>query len=110
MYTPILEKRPTGCHGNYAFSPIAKEFFFEDKNSSHLGGPNEHSGTSEKLSWGCKVGQISPRGITEMGRAQLKIPHTLECHRNELTTLVKLERVVETMVKCQSDKKENCIG
>ena len=28
------------------------------------GGPNEHYGTHEKLSWGCKVGEISSRGIT----------------------------------------------
>ena len=54
-----------GCHGNHAFSPSAIEFIFEDKNSLHFWGPNEHSGTNEKLSWGgggCKVGQISSRG------------------------------------------------
>ena len=40
----------------------AIEFIFEDKNSLHFWGPNERFGTHEKLSWGCKVGQISSRG------------------------------------------------
>ena len=34
-----------------------------DKNSLHFRGPNEQFGTHEKLSWGCKLGQISPQVI-----------------------------------------------
>ena len=65
MYTPMLKNRVNGCHGNHAFFHSAIEFIFEDKNSLHFWGPNERFGTHEKLSWGggCKVGQISSRGI-----------------------------------------------
>ena len=34
-----------------------------DKISLHFRGPNERFGTHEKLSWGCKLCQISPRVI-----------------------------------------------
>ena len=34
-----------------------------DKNSLHFRGPNERFGTHEELTWGCKLGQISPRVI-----------------------------------------------
>ena len=46
----------------HAFFHSAVEFIFEDKNSLHFWGPNERFGTHEKLSWWCKVGQISSRG------------------------------------------------
>ena len=60
----MLKNRVNGCHGNHAFFHSAIEFIFEDKNSLHFWGPNERFGTHEKLSWGgCKVGQISSRGI-----------------------------------------------
>ena len=58
----MLKNRVNGCHGNHAFFHSAIEFIFEDKNSLHFWGPNERFGTHEKLSWGCKVGQISSRG------------------------------------------------
>ena len=48
------------------FFHSAKEFIFEDKNSLHFWGPNERFGTHEKLSWGCKVGQISSRDISDI--------------------------------------------
>ena len=65
MYTPMLKNRVNGCHGNLALFHGAIEFIVEDKNSLHFWGPNERFGTHEKLSWGggCKVGQISSRGI-----------------------------------------------
>ena len=59
----MLKNRVNGCHGNHAFFYSAIEFIFEDKTSLHFWGPNERFGTHEKLSWGCKVGQISSRGI-----------------------------------------------
>ena len=58
----MLKNRFNGCHGNHAFFHSTIEFIFEDKNSLHFWGPNERFGTHEKLSWGCKVGQISSRG------------------------------------------------
>ena len=67
MYTPMLKNRLNGYHGNHGFFHSAIEFIFEDKNSLYFWGPNERFGTHEKLSWagggGCKVGQISSRGI-----------------------------------------------
>ena len=68
MTTPMLKNRVNGCHGNHAFFHCAIEFIFEDKNSLHFWGPNEQFGTHEKLSWGggCKVGQISSRGISNV--------------------------------------------
>ena len=63
----MLKNCFNGCYGNHAFFHSAIEFIFEDKNSLHFWGPNERFGTHEKLSWGgggCKVGQISSRGIT----------------------------------------------
>ena len=64
MYTPMLKNRFNGYHGNHGFFHSAIEFIFEDKNSLHFWGPNERFGTHEKLSCGgCKVGQISSRGI-----------------------------------------------
>ena len=63
----MLKNRVNGCHGNHAFFHSAIEFIFEDKNSLHFWGPNERFGTHEKLSWGgCKVGQISSRGIRDI--------------------------------------------
>ena len=59
----MLKNRVNGCHGNHAFFHSAIEFIFEDKKSLCFWGPNERFGTHEKLSWGCKVGQISSRGI-----------------------------------------------
>ena len=61
MYIPMLKNRVNGCHGNHTFFHSAIEFIFKDKNSLHFWGPNERFGTHEKLSWGCKVGQISSR-------------------------------------------------
>ena len=40
----------------------ATKFILEDKNSLHFCGPNVRFGIHEKLSWGCKVGQIKSRG------------------------------------------------
>ena len=60
----MLKNRFNGYHGNHGFFHSAIEFIFEDKNSLHFWGPNERFGTHEKLSCGgCKVGQISSRGI-----------------------------------------------
>ena len=66
----MLKNHVNGCHGNHAFFHSAIEFIFEDKNSLHFWGPNERFGTHEKLSWGggCKVGQISSRGILFEGQ------------------------------------------
>ena len=51
MYTPILENRIMGCHGNHAVlqSPNLKNLgniFF-----SHSGSPTEQFGTHEILPW-----------------------------------------------------------
>ena len=61
---PMLKNRFNGCHGNHAFFHSAIECIFEDKNSLHFWGPIERFGTHEELSWGCKVGQISSRGMS----------------------------------------------
>ena len=74
----MLKNRVNGCHGNHAFFHSAIEFIFEDKNSLCFWGPNERFGTHEKLSWGCKVGQISSRG-TEF--CSMTIPY--EPHREK---------------------------
>ena len=46
-----------GCHGNHAFSHSPNKFMFMNI-FSHSVGPMKQFGTDEKLSWGCKVGQI----------------------------------------------------
>ena len=51
-----------GCHGNHASSHSPNEFMFRNI-FSHSGGPRKQFGTNEKLSWGCKVGQIKFCGI-----------------------------------------------
>ena len=79
MYTPMLKNHVNGCHGNHAFFHSAKEFIFEDKNSLHFWGPNERFGTHEKLSWGCKVGQISSRGNIDVK------PKQCECFCDQVT-------------------------
>ena len=74
----MLKNRVNGCHGNHAFFHSAIEFIFEDKNSLHFWGPNEQFGTHEKLSCGgCKVGQISSRGI---GKDQEKAQSERDSH------------------------------
>ena len=72
----MLKNRVNGCHGNHAFFHSAIKFIFEDKNSLHFWGPNERFGTHEKLSWGgggCKVGQISSRGMSIYSKNASKI-------------------------------------
>ena len=62
----MLKNRVNGCHGNHAFFHSAIEFIFEDKNSLHFWGPNERFGTHKNCPGGCKVGQISSRGIKQV--------------------------------------------
>ena len=50
------------CHGNHALSHSPNEFMFRNM-FSHSGGPRKQFGTNEKLSWGCKIGQIRFCGI-----------------------------------------------
>ena len=49
-----------GCHGNHAFT----------HSQNNLGGmngqPNEQFDTHENLSWGSKLGQIRPHGISNI--------------------------------------------
>ena len=73
----MLKNRVNGCHGNHAFFHSAIEFISEDKNSLHFWGPNERFGTHEKLSWGCKVGQISSRGNCQFETFSSGIPLSL---------------------------------
>ena len=46
-----------GCHGNHAFSHSPNEFMFRIIFFSFRG-PRKQFVTNEKLSWGCKVGEI----------------------------------------------------
>ena len=50
------------CHRIHAFSHGQNKFSLFDDNFSHLEGPNRQFGTNEKLTWGCKAGQISHLG------------------------------------------------
>ena len=62
VYTPLpVGIAQQGCHGNNAFSHSPHEFMFMTI-FSHWGG-EETIGTNERLSWGCKVGQIRFCGI-----------------------------------------------
>ena len=56
---------PQGYHGNHAFSHSPNEFMFRNIVFSFRGGGGAglFFGTNEKLSWGCKVGQIRFCGI-----------------------------------------------
>ena len=47
-----------GYHGNHAFSHSPNSFIFKEHFFSHSGYPKIPFGTNEKLSLGCKVGQI----------------------------------------------------
>ena len=58
------KNRNMGCHGNHAFSQNPNEFIFSTFFFSYSGGPREQFGINEKLSWGCKMGQIRYRGTT----------------------------------------------
>ena len=53
MYTPIIQNRTMGCHGNGAISHSPNTFLLGDI-FSHLVGTNEQFGTHEKLS--CELG------------------------------------------------------
>ena len=64
VYTPMLKNQVNSCHENYAFFHSANKFIFEEENSMYFCGRNERFGTHEKLTWGCKVGQVSSRGTT----------------------------------------------
>ena len=61
----MLKNHVDGSHGNHALFHSVNKFFFEDI-FLHLWGPNKRFSTHEKLSWGCKVCQISFRGIMEV--------------------------------------------
>ena len=70
MYTPTCKICIKGCHGNHAFLQSPNEFMFWNIFSHSggggggwVGGGREFFGTNEKLSWGCKVGQIRFCGI-----------------------------------------------
>ena len=61
--TPIpVRIAQQGCHGNHAFSHSPNEFMFRKIFFSFMGAKDFFS-TKEKLSWGCKVGQIRFCGI-----------------------------------------------
>ena len=66
-----------GCHGNHAFSHSLNEFMswniFSDSGGGG-GGQDFLFGTNEKLSWGCKVGQI--------GFMWYRVPHFSAILRN----------------------------
>ena len=47
-----------GCHDYNAFSHSPNEFMFRNIFFSFRVDPEFFFGTDEKLSWGCKVGQI----------------------------------------------------
>ena len=53
----MLMNHVNSCHGNNVF------FIVQLSLSLHFRRPNEQFGTHEKLSWGCKLGQISPQVI-----------------------------------------------
>ena len=67
---PMIKNRVNGCHGNHAFSHSAIEFIFEDKNSLHFlcisVVPMNDLAPMKNCPGGCKVGQISSRGILEI--------------------------------------------
>ena len=53
MYTPFIQNRKMGCHGNGAISHSPNRFFLEGGGDiSYLVGPSEQFGTHEKLSLG----------------------------------------------------------
>ena len=47
-----------GCHGNHAFSHSPNELMFRNIFFLIQWGPRKQFGTNEKLSSGCKVGEI----------------------------------------------------
>ena len=58
VYTPLAGRiAQQGCHGNHAFSHSPNKFMFRNIFFSFRG-PMKQFGTNEKMSWGCKVGQI----------------------------------------------------
>ena len=61
-YTPYLRSAHPIAMETMHFHIAQTNIFWGTKIFLHLGGPNEHHGTHEKLSWRCKVGQISSRG------------------------------------------------
>ena len=63
MDTPTCKNCTTSCHGNYAFSHSPNELVFRNIFFLIQGGPGIFFGTNEKLSLGCKVGQIRICGI-----------------------------------------------
>ena len=50
-----------GCHGIHAFSNSPNRFIFGEHFFSNNVGPREQFGTHDKLSQGCKEGQIKSR-------------------------------------------------
>ena len=62
----MLKNRVNGCHGNHAFFHSAIEFIFEDKTKILCisGVPMNDLAPMKNCPGGCKVGQISPRGIS----------------------------------------------
>ena len=56
----MLMNHVNSCHGNNAFFIVRLSLSCTTKNSLHYRGTNKRFGTHEKLSWGYKLGQISP--------------------------------------------------
>ena len=59
----MLMNHVNSCHGNNVFFIVQLSLSCTTKIFLHFRGPNEQFGTHEKLSWGCKLGQISPQVI-----------------------------------------------
>ena len=62
----MLMNYVNGCHGNHAFLHGPKEFTFKDKNLCISGVPVNDLTPMKNCPGGCKVGQISSRGIIEV--------------------------------------------
>ena len=78
LHAQVLKNHVNGCHGNHALFHSAKKIFFEHKNSLHFWGALMNNlELTKNCPWGegrggCKVGQISFRGIYTV--FNLKLP------------------------------------
>ena len=68
MTTPMLKNRVNGCHGNHAFFIVQLSLSLRTKILCISGVPMNDLAPMKNCPGGCKVGQISSRGILLMQR------------------------------------------
>ena len=63
MYTPMLKNNVDGCHGTMHFFMVQKSLSLRTKILCISGVPMNDLAPMKNCPGGCKVGQISSRGI-----------------------------------------------